>query len=200
MTTLRNNNGKDTSWNYWRKVRREETTIHETSKKQENLEMSREEETKEERERITEKEMENAVRRLKKKKATDEDRLKNEVWINAERGNKGKTEKIIGKIWNGEKLSRGWKVGIIYLIHKKGDRKEVKNYRGITLLDTTYKIYAMILKEKLRKEVKRLKLLPETQAGFRKRRSCTDNIFALKITAEKMITKKKEKLYVFFAD
>lgn len=69
MTTLRNNNGKDTSWNYWRKVRREETTIHETSKKQEDLEMSREEETKEEREGITEKEMENAVRRLKKKKA-----------------------------------------------------------------------------------------------------------------------------------
>lgn len=113
MTTLRNNNGKDTSWNYWRKVRREETTIHETSKKQEDLEVSREEETKEERERITEEEIENAVRRLKKKKATDEDRLKNEVWINAERGNKGKTEKIIGKIWNGEKLSRGSRHNIL---------------------------------------------------------------------------------------
>lgn len=76
----------------------------------------------------------------------------------------------------------------------------MKNYRVITLLDTAYKIYAMILKEKLRKEVERLNLLPETQAGFRKRRSCIDNIFALKITAEKTITKKKRKLYVFFAE
>lgn len=58
----------------------------------------------------------------------------------------------------------------------------------------------MILEEKLTKEVERLKLLPETQAGFRKRRSCIDNIFALKITAEKTITKKKGKLYVFFAN
>lgn len=45
MTTLRNNNGKDTSWNYWGEVRREETTIHETSKKQEVTKKSREEET-----------------------------------------------------------------------------------------------------------------------------------------------------------
>ncbi|XP_025267961.1 golgin subfamily A member 6-like protein 6 [Camponotus floridanus] len=165
-----------------------------------NQEMPREEETKEEEEGFTEEEMENAIRRLKKKKATGEDRLKNEVWINADRETKEKLRKIMEKIWNGEKLPRGWKVGMIYPIHKKGDKKEVKNYRGVTLLDTAYKIYAMILEEKLRKEVERLKLLPETQAGFRKRRSCIDNIFALKIIAEKTITKKKGKFYVFFAD
>lgn len=32
-------------------------------------------------------------KKTKKKKATDEDRLKNEVWINAERRNKGKLRK-----------------------------------------------------------------------------------------------------------
>ncbi|EFN64070.1 hypothetical protein EAG_11892, partial [Camponotus floridanus] len=100
----------------------------------------REEETKEKREGITEEEMRNAIRRLKKKKATGEDRLKNEVWINADRETKEKLRKIMGKIWNGEKLPRGWKVGIIYPIHKKGDRKEVKNYREVTLLDTAYDI------------------------------------------------------------
>jgi len=107
-----------------------------------NQEVPRKEETKEEGEGITEEEMENAVRRLKQKKATGEDRLKNEVWINVDEETKEKLRKIIGKIWNGEKLSRGWKVGIIYPIHKKGNRKEVKNYRGVTLLDTAYKIYA----------------------------------------------------------
>lgn len=43
-----------------------------------NQEVSREEETEEEGEEITEEEMENAVRKFKKKKATGEDRFKNE--------------------------------------------------------------------------------------------------------------------------
>lgn len=68
----------------------------------------------------------------------------------------------------------------------------------MTLLGTTYKIYAMILEERLRKETERLKILPETQAGFRKGRSCIDNIYILKTIAEKEI--KKGKLYVFFAN
>lgn len=36
-------------------------------------------------------------------------------------------------------------------IYKKGDKKETKNYRGITLMDTAYKIYASILNEKMKK-------------------------------------------------
>lgn len=68
------------------------------------------------------------------------------------------------------------------------------------LLDIAYKIYAMILKGKLRKETDYLKILPETQAGFRKGRSYIDNIYILKTAAEETITKKKGKLYVFFAD
>lgn len=58
-----------------------------------NQEVSREEETEEEGEGITEEEMENAVRRFKKKKATGEDRLKNEVWINADGETKEKLRK-----------------------------------------------------------------------------------------------------------
>lgn len=90
-------------------------------------------------------------------------------------------------------------MGIIQPI-EKGDRNKLENYRGVTLLDTTYKIYAMILEERLRKETERLKILPETQAGFRKGKSYINNIYILKTIAEKEIKKKKGKLYVFFAD
>lgn len=95
MTTLRNNNEKDTSWNYWREVRREETTIHETSKKQEVTKKCHERKKQRRRERESEEEMENAVRRFRKKKATGEDRLKNEVWINADGETKEKLRKNI---------------------------------------------------------------------------------------------------------
>lgn len=67
-------------------------------------------------------------------------------------------------------------------------------------MDTGYKIMAMIVEEKLRKETERLGILPETQAGFKKKRSSIDNIYILKTVAEKEIHKKKGKLYAFFAD
>lgn len=37
---------------------------------------------------------------------------------------------------------------------KNGDRKKAENYRGITLMDTGYKILAMIIEERLRKKQK----------------------------------------------
>lgn len=67
-------------------------------------------------------------------------------------------------------------------------------------MNTGYKIFARIIEEKLRREIERMGILPETQAGFRKKRSGIDNIYILKTVAEKEINKKKGKLYVFFAD
>jgi len=61
--------------------------------------------------------------------------------------------------------------GVITPIFKKGDRREHKNYRGISILNTYYTIYSKILHMKLQNysEV----FMRETQNGFRKGRSCT---------------------------
>ncbi|KAL6418758.1 hypothetical protein ACFW04_014226 [Cataglyphis niger] len=40
-----------------------------------------------------------------------------------------------------------WNKEIISPIYKKSEKSEVKNYRGVTLMDTSYKIYAGILNE-----------------------------------------------------
>jgi len=65
---------------------------------------------------------------------------------------------------------------MITSIHKKGDTSDVRNYREIILLCTAYKIYAAILAERLREEIKGKGSLPETQADFRKGRGTMDNI------------------------
>jgi len=49
--------------------------------------------------------------------------------------------KLIISIWKKEKLSEEWKESIIVPIHKKEDKRDCNNYRGISLLPTTYKIY-----------------------------------------------------------
>ena len=42
-------------------------------------------------------------------------------------------------------LTQEWKESIIVPIHKKGDRMDCNNYRGISLLSTSYKILSNIL-------------------------------------------------------
>jgi len=46
-------------------------------------------------------------------------------------------------------LSEEWKESIIVPIYKKGDRTDCSNYRGISLLPTTYKILSNILLSRL---------------------------------------------------
>lgn len=87
-------------------------------------------------------------------------------------------------------------------IYKRGDLKKVENYRGISLLCTAYKIFAEILRHRLKKEVEEKGLLPASQAGFRKFYSMIDNIYILNhiIQREKEKDKGKEKVYALFID
>lgn len=63
------------------------------------------------------------------------------------------------------------------------------------MLNTAYKIYAMVLENRLTKELEQKKIIPETQAVFRKGRSTTDNIMILNYVANREIKAKKEENY-----
>jgi len=52
-------------------------------------------------------------------------------------------------IWNKEELPHQWKESIVVPIHKKGDKTDCSNYRGISLLSTSYKILSNILLSRL---------------------------------------------------
>jgi sorting nexin-29 len=69
------------------------------------------------------------------------------------------------------------------LLHKKGDIQKCENYRGISLLNSGYKIYANIIKNKLYEHYKGK--LREEQDGFRWGRSFSDSYFSLKLIIEK---------------
>jgi len=57
--------------------------------------------------------------------------------------------KLITSIWKNEKLPEEWKESIIVSIHKKGYKTDCNNYRGISLLPTTYKMLSNILLSRL---------------------------------------------------
>jgi hypothetical protein len=46
-------------------------------------------------------------------------------------------------------MPQQWRNAIICLIQKKGDRTNCENYRGISLLDVTYKVLTRIIRNRL---------------------------------------------------
>jgi len=96
---------------------------------------------------------------------------------------KQKIHQLIMEIWKQEKIPCEWSEGILCPVYKKGDRKQCNNYGGISLLNITYKIFAILLYNRLSKINE-----PEIgnyQMGFRPNRSAIDNIFNVRQIYEK---------------
>ena len=87
------------------------------------------------------------------------------------------------KIWKREKIPCEWSEEILCPVYKKGDRKQCNNYRGVSLLNITYNIFAILIYNQLSKIIE-----PEIgnyQMGFRPNRSTVDNIFIVRQIYEK---------------
>jgi hypothetical protein len=90
---------------------------------------------------------------------------------------------LINSVWNKEELPDQWKESIIVPIHKKGDKTDCNNYRGISLLSTSYKIMSNILLSRLSPYI--YEIIGDYQCGFRSNRSTTDQIFCIRQILEK---------------
>ena len=76
-----------------------------------------------------------------------------------------------------------WKESIIVPIYKKGDKTDCNNYRGISLLPTTYRILSNILLSRLSSYTE--EIIADHQCGFRRNRSTTDHMFCIRQILEK---------------
>ena len=90
---------------------------------------------------------------------------------------------IVVDFWESEIAPAEWEVGLLKILAKKGDLSDPGNYRGIMLLETAYKIIAIILHDRLRPIQEGLDMEP--QCGFCSGRGCTDCVFTVKIALKK---------------
>jgi hypothetical protein len=91
--------------------------------------------------------------------------------------------KLIISIWNKEELPDQWKESIIVPIHKTGDKTDCNNYRGISLLSSSYEILSNILLSRLSPYID--EIIGEYRYVFRRNRSTTDQIFCIRQILEK---------------
>jgi len=85
--------------------------------------------------------------------------------------------------WEKESSPEQWEVGLLTILSKKGDLSLPGNYRGIVLLETLYKIAAIILHGRLQPVIESID--HEEQCGFRPQRGCPDGIFTVKMAIKK---------------
>ncbi|KAK6747184.1 hypothetical protein RB195_000415 [Necator americanus] len=73
-----------------------------------------------------------------------------------------------------ETIPDQWKTSRTVLIHKKGDREDLRNYRPICLLSVLYKVFTKIILTRISRTLDEAQ--PREQAGFRQGFSCLDHI------------------------
>lgn len=101
------------------------------------------------------------------------------------------------RLWETERWPEMWKKGLIVKIFKKGDLRDCNNWRGVTLLPVISKIFCRMLLERIKRGVD--KELRKEQAGFRSKKSTTEQIFILRNILEQA-NEWRVGLYVHFVD
>ena len=80
-------------------------------------------------------------------------------------------------------IPEDWGQARVKSLFKKVKRDECSNYRGISLLNSGYKIYGKVITQLFKTILKAI--IFEQQNGLRIGRSCIDSVFIMKQTVEK---------------
>ena len=133
---------------------------------------------------------------MKKNKACGPDGIATEIYQYSEVAKQGLFD-ILTQIIALEHLPKNMASSIFVPIYKKKDKNSLSNYRYIGLLNHSYKILTKLLLSKLIDELEFN--LPDSQYGFRKRRSTDDAIFLLE-TAIRETVEKNSTTHITFID
>ena len=108
-----------------------------------------------------------------------------------------KVHQLLQKIWQQEKIPMNWKKGLIIKLAKKGNLKDCKNSRGITLLSVVGKILGRIIIDRIRRGID--SRLRKEQAGYRRGRGTTEQVFILRNIIEQ-VNEWQATLHLTFVD
>lgn len=126
----------------------------------------------------TKEEIEKCIMELKNNKSSGENSIPAEILKYGGNELRSRIGSIIKKVWEEEKIPERWNNALILPLLKKGAKEDCNNYRGIALLDVTYKVLSKIIRNRL--YYYHNTQVGEYQGGFKAGRSTIDQIFTIK--------------------
>ena len=148
---------------------------------------------------ITDMEINKGINRLKPDKSPGPDGIVAELLKASLNFSTSFLTKYCNHIFNNALFPIEWSKSILLPIHKKGDVNTTDNYRGVSLGSVLSKVYTFIINERLNEWSDQQSIYVEEQAGFRKKNSCTDQIYCIYSMVQKQFSSNR-KLYVAFVD
>ncbi|XP_055387991.1 uncharacterized protein LOC129616393 [Condylostylus longicornis] len=109
-------------------------------------------------------EIKTAIRALKHNRAAGSDGITAELLQADALTTAQLLEPHISRAWSEESVAQSWKKGLIIKLPKKGNLTHCDNWRGITLLNISYKVLATIIQNRLREKLENT--IREEQAGI----------------------------------
>ena len=107
---------------------------------------------------------------------------------------------LFNKILDSGLFPDKWCEAIIFPLHKDGSLTDVKNYRGISLLNVISKVFTGVLNKRLVTWAQINSKFKEEQAGYRVGYSTVDQIFTFYTIVQKYLSKKGGRFYCIFVD
>ena len=141
----------------------------------------------------------NCISKLKRNKSAGIDLLIPEIFIVSKVIISPLLCKLFNYMYDNCLYPDSWSRGIIVPVSKKGDMRNVNNYRSITLTSIFSKIFSHILDARLRSYVEDNNYLNASQYGFKENKSTTDCIFRLKSITDSTVNAGK-KFFCAFID
>ena len=143
---------------------------------------------------ISEQEVKEALRRMKKGKASGPSGVVSEMFTALGGYGVSWLTEMFRKVWREERMPEEWRKSYLIPIYKqKGDILECGNYRGIKLMEHALKLLERVIDRRVRELVE----IKDIQFGFRKGRSTVDAMHIIKQLQERYLEKSRELYHVF---
>ena len=124
-----------------------------------------------------------AIKRLKRNKAPGNDNITADILKDGGEPIVQMFTNMFNRCLSEGKLQNSWENASVILIHKKGDTADIKNYRPISLLPITYKVFSQVILHRMLHTLDQHQ--PREQAGFWSGFSTIDHIQVISQLQEK---------------
>jgi hypothetical protein len=151
--------------------------------------------------KIPDREIAQAISKLKNGKACGKDSILNEMIKAASPCIIPVLEKLFNHILTTSTFPDPWRINFITPLHKKGSVNMPENYRGIATSSNLCKLFCSILHNRLARFFESNNIIPKQQIGYKSKCRTSDHIYTLRTIIDKYTRNlSKNNLYCCFVD